>query len=284
MAYTMHPGVTAGLTWRLAGASSCIWNQRASTYQKVNNFLECFAVRQVPNFVSNSLIGCQFLQKEFSIPKNQITVIRNGIQLQKPLKTPAEWRQKLNVSPKVPLVTMLAHFRKAKDHHTLLKAWRVVINEFSPETAPILILAGDDMGELTGIMRQVDELGVTSHVRTPGYVEDVYGLLASSAIYVHISIHEGTPNGVLEAMASGLPVVGTDIPGIRECLPNANGDFLVPHLDKDYLTATLLRLLKDEGIRAKIGTLNQKHVEKYYSMRGMLETYIQYIRKIVPAI
>src|SRR5215203_7381277 len=107
---------------------------------------------------------------------------------------------------------MVADLHSNKDHATLLRAWRKIVMTCNA----VLVLAGrhDDAYESLVVLSY--ELGIERNVRFAGHVSDVPGLLSAVDIGVFSSLSEGCPNGVLECMAAGLAVAGTDIEGLRE--------------------------------------------------------------------
>jgi glycosyltransferase involved in cell wall biosynthesis len=105
-----------------------------------------------------------------------------------------------------------------------------------------------------------------------GDVDDVAGLLGASDVGVLSSTPlEGCPNAVIESMAAGLPVVGTDIPGVREALGDEGRPFLVAAEDPDAFGAALSRLCSDPALRGRLGRLNEERQREVYATDRMLE-------------
>jgi glycosyltransferase involved in cell wall biosynthesis len=85
-------------------------------------------------------------------------------------------------------------------------------------------------------------------------------LLNSTDIGVLSSVSEGSPNSLLEYMAAGLPVVATDIPGIREIIPDSQIPFLFAPKDSTHFADLLMKLINDSNLRQKLGELNKQYV------------------------
>ena len=117
-------------------------------------------------------------------------------------------------------------------------------------------------------------LGVDDRVRFVGDVDDVAGLLEASDVSILSSPTEGCANAVLESMAAGLPVVGTDIPGIRDALGEGQREFLAPLGDADALGAALSRLCEDDALRSAMGARNLERQRAVYGREGMVEETI----------
>ena len=101
--------------------------------------------------------------------------------------------------------------------------------------------------------RRCDELGLAGTVEFLGRVEGVERVLAETDIATLVSMREGIPRAVLEAMASGLPVVATDVPGTREAVRHGETGFLVPANDAEALAGALALLIEEPGLRRSLG-------------------------------
>jgi len=135
----------------------------------------------------------------------------------------------------------------------------------------VLLLAGrfDTTHESVKALAYDLELGRS--VRFLDQVGDVSGLLGASDIGVLCSNSEGSPNSVIEYMAAGLSVAGTDIPAMREVLSAENHASLAPRGDAEALAARVLELAADEEKRARLGAANRRRAEAEFSPRRMCE-------------
>lgn len=121
-----------------------------------------------------------------------------------------------------------------------------------------LVLAGE--GRLDAECRALSaRLGVADRVHFLGFRHDVPALIAASDAVVLCSAQEGLPRAVMEAMASGKPVVGTDVRGTRDLLADGAG-LLVPVGDVTALTAALSRVLEDREFAAGLGETARERV------------------------
>ena len=111
-----------------------------------------------------------------------------------------------------------------------------------------------------------------------GRVERVTELLHESDLVVHSSVSEGCPNAVLEAMAVGKPVVGTDIPGVRQALGTEVPDLCYcPAGDAQALARSIMDLLWDTRLRGRLGQANKSRIRQYFSVSGMGQAYLALI-------
>ena len=273
--YTAWPNIICGLAWRWVGARTCIWNQRDEGIALTGRAIERRAVANTPQFVANSRAGADFLAKTYGLPAANINVIHNGIQLAPAKRSRAAWRTQLNAAPDMLFVCMVANLTKFKDHPTLLRAWQQVMAAV-PQAR--LLLAGrfDHAHDSLKVMAQ--ELGIDTCVDFLGPVDDIAGLLSATDVLVHSSRSEGSPNAVLEAMAAGVPVAGTDIVGIRDAVGPAGESWLAPPGDADTLAQKLITLLRDEQTRQILATQLQYRIETEFAPQTMCERMMQLIQ------
>ena len=99
------------------------------------------------------------------------------------------------------------------------------------------------------------ELGVEERIEFSGYVPFDQGLLdlyRSAHVFVHVSLSEGVPKVVIEALASGTPIVATDVGGVRAALDDGRAALLVPPDDLTALVEALLRVSDDADLRERL--------------------------------
>jgi len=219
------------------------------------------------HFLSNSTAGARFLIDKLSVSPANVQVIQNGIEGSTPKLHRQGWRERLEIAEASFVACMVANLHSNKDHATLLRAWRKIVTACNA----VLVLAGrhDDAYESLVVLSY--ELGIERNVRFAGHVSDVPGLLSAVDIGVFSSLSEGCPNGVLECMAAGLAVAGTDIEGVREVVGPSSVQLLAPHGDAEALARIILKLAEDSTLCARIGRENRKRVEERFNPERMCE-------------
>jgi glycosyltransferase involved in cell wall biosynthesis len=272
--YTFGPNIVCGLIWRWTGARACVWNQRDEGIVPYASSVARWAAKRTPRFISNSLGGARFLIEKLGVDETKVTVIRNGIETGTPQLDRRAWRERLAVDDCSFVACMVANLHVLKDHVTLLHAWRKVVTEFENNgRSPLLVLAGRHDGAYESLRALAANLKLDGTVRFAGHVSDVSGLLGAADVSVFSSRSEGCPNGVLESMAAGLPVAGTDIEGIREVVGPNGRQFLTPAGDADSLADVLLKLARDPELCARNGAENRARIHECYdSLRMCKET------------
>lgn len=278
LAYTMLPNLICGMVWRFTRARVFIWNQRDEGLGRLGGVIEKLAVRLTPWFVSNSRAGAEFLIQRLAAKPGRVRVIRNGIEVPTVPSGILSWRNQLGISEECFLACMVAKVDTLKDQITLLKAWRRVVDRMQERgRTTTLILAGRLAHRSDMITSLASELALGSTLRFLGEINDVKGLLTVVDLGVFSSKSEGCPNGVLECMAAGLAIAGSDIPGIREAM-GSNYPFLAPPGDANSLAEKILELAEDDELRARTGAENRLRVEREFALKGMCEAMVALMR------
>lgn len=197
-------------------------------------------------------------------------VIPNAVFPQHARVDRAAVRQVLGVAPEVPVALCPARLEPQKRHDVLLEAWAKLEGE------PVLLLAGD--GSLRGeLERHSAKLGLNGRVRFLGNRSDVPDLLAGADVTVLTSDWEGMPIAVLESLASGRPVVASDVDGVREALAGGGG-LLVPRRDPEATAEALRTLLFDPQARAAAGEAGQAALRRDHDPRTLMRSYDELLR------
>jgi glycosyltransferase involved in cell wall biosynthesis len=267
-----------GKVWKHTGARFTWWNQRDEGRLISGTRTEHQLMRSLPAIVSNSFEGRDFLVDKFGLAPGRVRVINNGVRIP-PQRDGAIWRHRLGLASEDLLVVMVANLTSYKDHTTLLKAFASV-RRSDVGLRSRLLFAGRH-GETTLALKALAfDLGLCDCVHMPGQVEDIDLLLSAADLVVHSSITEGCPNGVLEAMAHGRPVAGTNISGMRQALGDAAiGKFLAVPGDSDDLAKIMIRLLNCPSERSEAGKQNLDRIKSEFSIsqmtRNVLDTVLQ---------
>ena len=162
----------------------------------------------------------------------------------------------------------------------LIKAMRIV-RELRKEVMCLIVGEGEDEAYLRKLAAS---LRLGEHVRFLGRVSDkeLVSLYLTSDAFVLPSISEGCPTVLLEAMYFGLPVVATNLPGMRDVFKGAA--ILVPPKDPHALAEAILLLLDDEELRSRLAVQGRKLVKERHlwgkTVRMFEEIYLRVLREV----
>jgi glycosyltransferase involved in cell wall biosynthesis len=131
--------------------------------------------------------------------------------------------------------------------------------------------------------QQIAKLGLGDVVQLAGAVGDVPERLAAADVFVLSSHYEGMPIAVLEAMAAGMPVVATDLDGIREMIPDEGARLLARPGDAGSLAAAIACLIDDPALVKSLGSSNRARVEDRFSLPRWREAHIALYKTLLAA-
>ena len=198
---------------------------------------------------TDRIVGCsegvRRVLLEMGMPAERTVAIPNGIRLEPFADVDAQ-----PFAQRAPGIVMVARYSKQKDHASLLRAVALLRGRgLQPEVQ----LAGGGKAIHRRPLEQLAEaLGITAQVRFLGVVRDVPQRLLAHQVCVLITHYEGMPLALLEGMAAGCAVVGSDVPGVREVLAHGEDGLLVPESDPVALADALERLLRNPADAARM--------------------------------
>ena len=142
-------------------------------------------------------------------------------------------------------------------------------------------IAGDGP-QMSVLQSLAKELGLGDRVRFLGWQsrQQLMKCYGQANIFLFPSRHEGMPNALLEAMASGLPVIASCIAGNEELVVDGETGYLVPSEDIEALRAALKKLLSDPESRQQMGNASRQYVEANYSWESTAQQYALLLEKV----
>jgi len=168
------------------------------------------------------------------------------------------------------------HEQKGLD--VLLEAFHRLRQWYSYNVCLDVVGAGPLLGALQS---QANRLGISDSVVFWGDREDVPAYLQSADIFILPSRAEGISNALLEAMACGLPVVVSAIPGNTDVIQHGENGLVFPVNESDSLAGNLLLLLEQPALRRRLGEAACRTVEERYSLHRVADRYIDLYRELL---
>jgi glycosyltransferase involved in cell wall biosynthesis len=235
----------AALVSKLCGVpATIIEEQGLPTRARFGRWVHAGLYRGVDAIVGVSGTTCDYLTEQEHAPRRRVHKIYNCARPDFFVPRPVREAR----GPFTALV--VGRLVEVKNHERLLRAFARVLKQH-PQTR--LQLAGD--GPLRDKMQQlVNELGLSSNVELLGFRSDVLELLQAADVFVLPSLSEGCSLALAEAMASGTPVIGSNVGGIPEVMQDVGREWLVPATDVDAWADALCRMIElSEEQRRQLG-------------------------------
>ncbi|MFW5471867.1 glycosyltransferase [Knoellia sp. CPCC 206450] len=161
----------------------------------------------------------------------------------------------------------VANLRRNKDYPTLLRAARIALDR-----EPRLRFAAVGQGPLVEEVAALHaSLGLGDRFRLLGFRRDVHDLMAAADVFTLASAHEGLPVAVMEAFASGLPVVATTVGGLPQQVEDGVHGLLVPPGDPEALATALTTVAGDAHLRRRMGEAARERSTAYDIRRAVAE-------------
>ena len=172
------------------------------------------------------------------------------------------------------VIGMQSRLVKIKDHITLLKAFAKLIKEGDKKIT--LKIAGDG-DQKTELLKESAALQLTDRVEFTGMLaeNELIDLMRSLDIYVHASMGETMSTAIMQAMASGKPIVASDVPGIKNMISNNETGLLVPVKDSSALTGAMQQLISNNELALRLGANAYRYAQDNFSDLTMFNRYKQ---------
>jgi glycosyltransferase involved in cell wall biosynthesis len=271
--------IASRLAGRMAGTAVVIGSERNANHaiQMSNRIVYRLTGACVDVIIANSNAGAAWNGKIFHRPLSDYRVVHNGVDAERfrPMDG-REIRAKLGIPVPCPVVGAFANFKEQKNHAMLFRAFRPVLDSF-PEARLLLVgeQPADSRGQWKGYRAQldrlVDDLQIRHQCTFLGHQKDVEHLYCACDITVLPSLHEGTPNVLLESMACGVPVVATDVCDNQYIIRDGEVGYLVAVGDEAAMADRMKTLLGNAALRQEMGQKDRHWVLTEFSAQRLAE-------------
>ncbi|QEL15434.1 glycosyltransferase [Limnoglobus roseus] len=209
---------------------------------------------------------------------NRIEVIENGIEVDRygPAADIAEQKRKLGLNPARRYVVHVARHHPVKDQPMLIRGFAAMAADV-PDADLLLAGDGPQRSELEELVRS---LGITDRVVFLGIRRDVPEVLKAAEVFALTSVSEAASLTLLEAMATGLPVVVTAVGGNPEIVRHEREGLLVPRGDWKACGDALRRLFREPQLAKKFGDAARQRAHEKYRLEQTIDAYHRLYRQV----
>ncbi len=210
----------------------------------------------------------EHLIEDFKLEAEKIVVINNGIDIAKfETRNPkSETRKEFGLND-APVIGIVARLSDVKGHIYLIDAMKNVLDNFP--SAQLLIVGEGKMKD--ELVKRIEKIGITKNVFFIPEVSETKDALSVMDIFVMPSLKEGLGLSLMEAMASGLPVIGSDVGGIRTLIQSEVNGLLVKPADAESLSGAIIELLSNQKKREFLGNNARMFISQNFSEGKMVD-------------
>lgn len=207
--------------------------------------------------------------RDLGVPKEKITKVPIYSDIQHFLETPPSFNLHQTYGEYRAIVLSIGRLEPEKNYHTLIRAFSRVLKE-QPDTLLLIAGSGRERERLLGLVRSLD---LDRNVKILPWARDVVSYYKTCDVYVQPSLYEGWGLSVIEALASGAPVVMTDVGCAGEIIRDGETGLVVPPNDKDALATAISRMLGDGELRKRLGNSGMEAVKRLATKEETMELY-----------
>jgi glycosyltransferase involved in cell wall biosynthesis len=209
------------------------------------------------------------LTNYYKIPESKIKVIHNGVDINKfkPAEDKRKVKAELGFNPGDIAIVSVGRLYARKGLFTLIQSMPAVIKRFP--NAKFIISGKGQSDEMKKLIAHAEKIGVKNNIIFTGYYPDkkLPKLYQAADVFAFSTFYEHHPFAVLEALATGLPVVTTTVGGIPETIESGKNGFLVEPFNETQFADRILYLLEHPAFAAEMGALARKTVVEQLDWR-----------------
>jgi glycosyltransferase involved in cell wall biosynthesis len=208
-------------------------------------------------FIAVSTADAERMVSVEGVPEDKIHMIPNAW-MDRPRESGIDLRAELGIAPDAPVAAGVMVMRPQKRLDVMVEAFAVTLREL-PEAHLVLVGEGD---EFPMVRDSIVDLGLEERIHVLGYREDVGTVWRMADIQVLSSDFEGTPLSVLEGMASGVPVVATNVGGLPD-ITDERCARLVPRRDPEALGTAIAAVLGDRELQREMSAAASARADEF---------------------
>ena len=189
-------------------------------------------------------------------PDKRILAIRNLLDL------PNLQPQSSSDAPPVWHIASVGRLTAEKGHQYLIEALHLLNTKFNRQNFTATIL-GD--GTLKIDLEQLaNRYHLSDRIQMPGFCDDIFSMLSTAHLFVLPSLHESSPNALIEAMGVGLPCIASNVGGVLDLIEHQENGLLIPPRASGALAEAINRLLTDQELAVYLGRNAKQRIEEMF--------------------
>ena len=223
--------------------------------------------------------GVREFYVQHRLPRNKFQVIANGIDTDQTLQgmSRGQLLSSINVPADARLVGVVARLWPQKRLKDAIWAGEL-LSAVHPNVHVVFLGDGPERWRLERFSRQIHSDG---RIHFLGHRDDACDFFPHFDCVWLTSAYEGLPNSVMEAMAAGIPVVASDIPGNQDLVVPGKTGYLVPAGDRAGIARQTRQLLQDDSLRSQMGQAGQDRIREHFALAKMVERYDELYRRVM---
>ena len=189
-------------------------------------------------------------------PNKRILAIRNLLDLpdlppQSPAETPPVWH-----------IVSVGRLTAEKGHQYLIEALYLLNTKFNRQDFTATILG--DGALRTDLAQLANRYHLSDRIQMPGFCDDIFPMLSTAHLFVLPSLHESSPNALIEAMAVGLPCIASSVGGVLDLIDHQENGLLIPPQASGALAEAVNALLTNHELAVCLGRNARRKIEEMF--------------------
>mgnify|MGYP005847257897 CR=1 FL=1 len=215
----------------------------------------------------------------FRNAESKVKVVYNGVNIKKFKRSSKDDKREFGIPPNFKVITSIGRLEYAKGFSFFLKAAKHILDRI--KNIKFLIVGDGPLKE--ELVKITEEMRLKDNVVFTGYInrKDITKIYSITDVFVLSSLREDFGNVVIEAMASGIPVVATSAGGVPEIIKNGIDGLLVPPKNPEAIAAACIKLLKNKELYKRISTTAREKIRKYFTITKHSEKIIEIYSKMM---
>lgn len=209
------------------------------------------------------------IQSLLGVNENKFAIVPLGFNLEKfencKERSRGEFRAAIAAAPQDIVIVIVGRIVPIKNHALFLNAAKLLLEKH--DNLKFAVVGGGELQEQSELLAR--ELGISDRVVFAGWWSEIEKVYADADITALTSDNEGTPVCLIESLSSGVPVVSTDVGGVRDVVKDGESGFLVPKGDAAAFAASVAKLIESPALRTRMGTAGKEDAIVRYSYKRL---------------